>query len=132
LHAALPRKASGAGCTSRSSATIGRASIGRWSRRDALGGVPVPMYQDAPAAEFVYVLNDAGIVYAIARIRNRSTSFSKRSRRSHARAYLFRRSARTSQYDGVTSYDALTKIGREFDAKNPRFFDEEVAKGKAR
>src|ERR1043165_8129751 len=33
---------------------------------EALGGVPVPMYQDAPAAEFAYVLNDAGIVYAIA------------------------------------------------------------------
>ncbi len=33
---------------------------------DALGGIPVPMYQDAPAAEFVYVLNDAGIVFAIA------------------------------------------------------------------
>ena len=33
---------------------------------EALGGVPVPMYQDAPAAEFVYVLNDAGIVFAIA------------------------------------------------------------------
>src|SRR6201981_2313533 len=33
---------------------------------DALGGVPVPMYQDAPAAEFAHWLNDAGIVYAIA------------------------------------------------------------------
>ena len=31
----------------------------------ALGGVPVPMYQDAPAAEFVYVLNDAEIDYAL-------------------------------------------------------------------
>src|SRR5438128_496708 len=31
----------------------------------ALGGVPVPMYQDAPAAEFVYVLNDAEIAYAV-------------------------------------------------------------------
>ena len=30
-----------------------------------LGGVPVPMYQDAPAAEFVYVLNDAEIDYAL-------------------------------------------------------------------
>ena len=27
----------------------------------ALGGVAVPMYQDAPAAEFVYVLNNAAI-----------------------------------------------------------------------
>ena len=33
---------------------------------EALGGVPVPMYQDAPAAEFAYVLNDAEIVYALA------------------------------------------------------------------
>src|SRR5437016_2179290 len=32
----------------------------------ALGGVPVPMYQDAPAVEFAYVLNDAEIVYAVA------------------------------------------------------------------
>ena len=31
----------------------------------ALGGVAVPMYQDAPAAEFVYVLNDAEIAYAV-------------------------------------------------------------------
>ena len=31
----------------------------------ALGGVPVPMYQDAPAAEFVYVLNDAEIAFAV-------------------------------------------------------------------
>src|SRR5664279_1168125 len=31
----------------------------------ALGGVPVPMYQDAPAAEFVYVLTDAEIAYAV-------------------------------------------------------------------
>jgi long-chain acyl-CoA synthetase len=30
-----------------------------------LGGVPVPMYQDAPANEFVYVLNDARIAYAL-------------------------------------------------------------------
>src|SRR5437773_10385661 len=31
----------------------------------ALGGVAVPMYQDAPTAEFVYVLNDAAIAYAM-------------------------------------------------------------------
>src|SRR3982751_1913092 len=33
---------------------------------EALGGVPVPMYQDAPSAEFAYVLNDAEIVSALA------------------------------------------------------------------
>ena len=32
----------------------------------ALGGIPVPMYQDAPAVEFVFVLEDAEIAYAVA------------------------------------------------------------------
>src|SRR5690348_9998505 len=32
----------------------------------ALGGVAVPMYQDAPASEFAFVLNDAEIAYALA------------------------------------------------------------------
>src|SRR5258705_2022422 len=31
----------------------------------ALGGVAVPMYQDAPAGDIVYVLNDAEIAYAV-------------------------------------------------------------------
>ena len=62
--ASRPRDSSAA-CTSRSSATTGRGSTGRWLAAQALGGVPVPMYQDAPAAEFVYVLNDAEIVFAI-------------------------------------------------------------------
>ena len=32
----------------------------------ALGGIAVPMYQDAPAAEFAYVLNDAEITRRVA------------------------------------------------------------------
>src|SRR3954451_15863665 len=32
----------------------------------ALGGVAVPMYQDAPAAEFAFVLHDADVAYAMA------------------------------------------------------------------
>ncbi|MEG1115627.1 MAG: AMP-binding protein, partial [Janthinobacterium sp.] len=31
----------------------------------SLGGVPVPLYQDAPAADMAYVLQDAEIRYAI-------------------------------------------------------------------
>ena len=31
----------------------------------ALGGIPVPMYQDAPAADMVFVLNDAEIAFAL-------------------------------------------------------------------
>src|SRR5450830_816996 len=32
----------------------------------SLGGVPVPLYQDAPAADMAYVLNDADIGFAVA------------------------------------------------------------------
>src|SRR5881396_1341582 len=31
----------------------------------SLGGIPVPMYQDAPAADLTFVLNDAEIAYAL-------------------------------------------------------------------
>ena len=59
------RSASSAATTSRSSATTARACTGRWPRRSALGGVPVPLYQDAVAEEMVFVLQDADIQFAI-------------------------------------------------------------------
>jgi len=98
---------------------------------DVLGGVPVPMYQDAPAAEFVYVLNDAGIVYAIAEDQEQVDKLLEAKPQVPTLAHIYFDDPRgLRNYDGVTSYDALTKLGREFDAKNPGFFDEEVAKGK--
>jgi long-chain acyl-CoA synthetase len=34
-------------------------------------------------------------------------------------------------YDGVTSYDELTRLGREFDRAHPSFLDDQVARGDA-
>ena len=64
-RAGSPPMVSSAACTSRSSATTGPRLYWSMIAAQALGGVPVPMYQDAPAAEFVYVLNDAEIDYAL-------------------------------------------------------------------
>jgi len=104
-----------------------------WSMLAAqcLGGVPVPMYQDAPAAEFVYVLNDAGIVFAFAEDQEQVDKLLEAKPQVSTLAHVFYDDPRgLRNYDGVASYDSLTRIGREFDAKNPGFFDREVAKGK--
>jgi long-chain acyl-CoA synthetase len=98
---------------------------------DALGGIPVPMYQDAPAAEFVYVLNDAGIVYAIAEDQEQVDKLLEARPEVPTLAHIYYDDPRgLRNYDTVTSYETLTKSGREFAEASPSFFDDEVAKGK--
>jgi len=98
---------------------------------EALGGVPVPMYQDAPAAEFVYVLNDAGIVYAIAEDQEQVDKLLEAKPQVPTLAHIYYDDPRgLRNYGGVTSFARLQEIGREFDRADPGFFDAEVAKGK--
>ena len=99
---------------------------------DALGGVPVPMYQDAPSAEFAYVLNDAEIVYAIAEDQEQVDKLLEAKPQVPTLAHIYYDDPRgLRNYDGVASYETLTKIGREFDAAHPGFFDGEIAKAKS-
>ena len=100
-----------------------------------LGGVPVPMYQDAPAAEFVYVLNDARIAYAIVEDQEQVDKMLEARPQVPTLAHLVYDDPRGLRnyvgagYEGVESYDALVAAGRAFDKANPGFFDGEVAKG---
>src|SRR2546423_844858 len=99
---------------------------------EALGGIPVPMYQDAPAAEFAYVLNDAEIVYALAEDQEQIDKLLEARPSVPTLAHLYYDDPRGMRhYDDVTSYDELTRIGREFDRAHPTFFDDEVARGDA-
>jgi long-chain acyl-CoA synthetase len=96
----------------------------------ALGGVPVPMYQDAPAAEFVYVLNDAEITYAVVEDQEQVDKMLESLPQVPTLKHIYYddpRGLRT--YENVTSIDALLEIGREYDRAHPGFFDGEVAKG---
>ncbi len=98
----------------------------------ALGGVPVPMYQDAPAAEFVYVLNDASIVYAVVEDQEQVDKMVESAPQVPSLAHIYYDDPRgLRNYEGVTSLDRLLEIGREFDRAHPEFFDREVAKGRA-
>jgi len=99
---------------------------------DALGGVPVPLYQDAPAAEFIYVLNDAGIVYAIAEDQEQVDKLQEAAPHVPTLAHIYYDDPRgLRSYDNVTSFERLTEIGREYDRAHPGFYDGEVAKGRS-
>jgi len=103
-----------------------------WSMLAAqvLGGVPVPMYQDAPAADFVYVLNDAEIAFAIVEDQEQVDKVLEAKPQVASLAHLFYDDPRGLRaYEGVTSIDALIDLGRKFDRDHPGFFDAEVAKG---
>ena len=96
----------------------------------ALGGVPVPMYQDAPAAEFAYVLNDAEIVYAVAEDQEQVDKMLEAKPGVPTLAHVYYDDPRgLRNYEGIVSLDRLQEIGREFDRAHPGFFDAEVAKG---
>ena len=96
----------------------------------ALGGVPVPMYQDAPAAEFAYVLNDAEIVYAVAEDQEQVDKMLEAKPHVPSLAHIYYDDPRGMRnYEGITGLDRLQELGREFDRANPGFFEAELAHG---
>ena len=98
---------------------------------EALGGVPVPMYQDAPAAEFVFVLNDAEIVYALVEDQEQVDKLLEAKPQVPTLAHIYYDDPRgLRNYEGVTSFERLLEEGRAFDRAHPGFFDEQVALGR--
>ena len=96
----------------------------------ALGGIPVPMYQDAPAGEFIYVLNDAEIAYAIVEDQEQVDKMLEAAPQVPTLKHIYYDDPRgLRNYEGVTSFESLQAQGREFDRAHPGFYDEEVARG---
>jgi long-chain acyl-CoA synthetase len=97
----------------------------------ALGGIPVPMYQDAPAAEFVYVLNDAAIVYAVVEDQEQVDKLIEAAPQVGTLRHIYYDDPRgLRNYEGILSLDVLQRTGREFEADHPGFFEREIAKGR--
>src|SRR6202795_2508946 len=97
----------------------------------ALGGIAVPMYQDAPAAEFVYVLNDAEIVYAIVEDQEQVDKILEAAPQVPSLKHIYYDDPRgLRNYEGVTGVDRLQEIGHAFDLEHPDFFNDEVARGR--
>ncbi len=99
-----------------------------------LGGIPVPMYQDAIAGEMVYVFHNAEIAYAIVEDQEQVDKLLEVREQHPALAYIYYddpRGLRHYEQPGLMSFDALLKIGEEYLGRNPTFVDDEIAQGSA-
>ena len=97
-----------------------------------LGGVPVPMYQDAIAGEMIYVFHNAEIRFAIVEDQEQVDKMLE-VREQHADlttiVYDDPRGMRNYTQSGLTSFDALLKLGEEALAARPSLVDDEIALG---
>ncbi len=97
----------------------------------SLGAIPVPLYQDAAAAELAFPLANAEVAFAIVEDQEQVDKLLE-VRASHpALARIWYDDARgLRNYDepGLAALDTLVDAGRAFDAAHPGVFDAEVAK----
>lgn len=100
----------------------------------ALGGVPVPLYQDAIAQEMVFVLENAEIEYAIVEDQEQVDKLLETIGRTPQLGHIYYddpRGLRNYPHERLETLDRLLEIGREFDRQNPEFFEQSVAAGNA-
>jgi len=98
----------------------------------SLGGIPVPMYQDAIAAEMVYVFHNAEIAYAVVEDQEQVDKMLE-VREQHPRLkhiyYDDPRGLRHYTQEGLLPYEELVRLGQGLLSVQPKFVDEEIAKG---
>ena len=98
----------------------------------SLGGVPVPLYQDAPAADMAYVLQDAEIHYAIVEDQEQVDKLLElKALYPHVAhiAYDDERGMRHYRQPELISFAGLQALGRIYDREHPGFFDASVEQG---
>jgi long-chain acyl-CoA synthetase len=95
----------------------------------ALGGVPVPIYQDSIAQEMLFVLDNAEIEFAVVEDQEQVDKLLEllpRTPRLQRICYDDPRGLRNYNQQQLVPYDELRQIGREFDEQNPQFFAQQV------
>ena len=102
----------------------------------ALGGVPVPLYQDAPAADMAYVIEDAEIDFAVVEDQEQVDKLLEiRQTHPHLQQRLLHiivddeRGLRHYNQPELIAYQVVQKDGVEFDRAQPDFFMQQVALG---
>lgn len=98
----------------------------------SLGGVPVPLYQDSVADEMQYVLEHAGVRFAIVEDQEQTDKLLSVMDQCPALEriiYEDPRGMRHYEQDFVSSYTGVQESGRAYDAANPDFYLSEVGAG---
>ena len=99
----------------------------------SLGAIPVPLYQDAVAAEFVFPINNAEVRFAIVEDQEQVDKLIELRAQCPQLARIWYDDPRgLRHYDepGLASLDNLIDAGRAHDATHAGFYDAEVAAGR--
>ncbi|HTZ76954.1 MAG TPA: AMP-binding protein [Stellaceae bacterium] len=99
----------------------------------ALGGVPVPVYQDAVAAEMEFVLDHAEVRFAVAEDQeqvDKLLAVRERLPRLQAIVYSDPRGMRHYDRASLHPFTEVQETGRKFGAEHPGFFATEIGKGR--
>jgi long-chain acyl-CoA synthetase len=97
-----------------------------------LGGVPVPVYQDAVAAEMEYVLDHAEVRFVVAEDQeqvDKVLSVREQLPRLEAIIYCDPRGLRHYDHAKLTRFSEAQEKGRAFAAAHPGYLEAEIAKG---
>ncbi|HSI58754.1 MAG TPA: AMP-binding protein [Ideonella sp.] len=96
----------------------------------ALGAVPVPLYQDAAAAEFVFPINNAEVAFAVVEDQEQVDKLLELREACPGLARIWfddPRGLRHYDEPGLASLDALAEAGEAYGAAHPGWFEAAVA-----
>ena len=96
----------------------------------SIGAVPVPMYQDGVAEELQYVLNHAGVRFAVVEDQEQTDKlFLIKDRCSQLEEIIYKDSRGMQDYNQpfIHNYTDVQERGRAYDEENPDFFQRELA-----
>lgn len=99
-----------------------------------LGGIPVPMYQDAVAAEMAFVFDNAEIHFAVVEDQEQVDKVLEiRAKVPHLQQIFYddARGLRHYRRAGLRSYEDLRDGGQKLLQQQPALVDDEIAKGRA-
>ena len=95
----------------------------------ALGAVPIPLYQDAAALECIFPINNADVSFAFAEDQEQVDKLLEiRDRCPQLKNIYFDDPRGLRKYDepGLASLETLLESGKAFAAKHPEFFKSEI------
>jgi len=98
----------------------------------ALGGIPVPLYQDSVAAEMVYVLENADVKYAIVQNQEQTDKLLEiKDRLPHLEQICYEepRGMRDYTHEFIHYYKDIQEKGSIFHSENPDFYLHEIEQG---
>jgi long-chain acyl-CoA synthetase len=97
-----------------------------------LGGVPVPLYQDAALTEYVFPINNAEVRFAVVEDQEQVDKMLELRETCPQLAHIWYdnpRGLRNYDAPGLQSLDALLEAGRAHAVRHPTLFDDAVAAG---